>query len=347
MLHSTEATGLNFRLHECIICFICAVGFIIPFLLGSCVCMDFEPAHLAAKTLLNIDMSPFNPSSFPYLLLIVWMIFHLSVMITVWIILGYAYIVFAFTTFSWLLPISAETSVASGTIIRTKLMGYQNAPSFVKLLRTEQILNVLTNNVFGSVLIASHHIMTVFMFSLFTFILIDLGDVLLNQFGVLLVIIMVLSTVIPVMVQYFECHFAGNVYDNVDRFLVYCRKLTKRSNVLYRVACSCKCMTLQSAYPFFRVRHQTFPELQNQQIQLVLTLLMSRNYWFKYACWAIWCTAKLSVLILVLSAVNLFSNISTFDFLCTNMYIPRLYVVAIKLCVIYAPWNTMIIFIHY
>lgn len=74
----------------------------------------------------------------------------------------------------------ALAHICRGFCVRAKLMGYQNAPRFVKLLRTEQVLNLVANNIVGSVLMASQQMFLIFMFSMITFIIIDQADVLVN-----------------------------------------------------------------------------------------------------------------------------------------------------------------------
>lgn len=203
-----------------------------PFLVTGSRFAKIEPTHNAMKWLLNIDNSPLSPISYPLILLTFWLVCQFCVIFTMWIIFCYVYMIFTFITFFWFTPVSirkSQDALKPIVMVNTKVMVNLIEGNYITFLRTQQILNVIVNQVFGSVLVAAHHGAICFIFVLSTCLLVDQGPALREQFGYFITGRILMSVAIPITIQYYECNFLGKVYENAKIFLVSCSKLTKQN----------------------------------------------------------------------------------------------------------------------
>ncbi|CAL8134456.1 unnamed protein product [Orchesella dallaii] len=254
----------------------------VPLAYVACVLHPLEPTHIMIQEYLEVDLH-LHWRYIPFLLLVMAVISKAAVTIFNGIIFGFCYLLLASICLSSLTPehvtmkVQPSANTCQKSMIRytvvTQCFGTLDDMIVVKMYRTQQVLNVLINEIYGTILISLHHVTTLVVFVGLSLTLLKCpGETLFNS-GPLVFLIIVVGPAVAPFIEYWETHEVGEVYDLSHIFVTKCNKMLSRRSVLRKVAISCRPLALELAYPFVTITKHTFLEFMYRGIDLLITIL--------------------------------------------------------------------------
>lgn len=239
---------------------------------------EFEPAHKMAEEFLEVKFE-FSLKFIPMSLLATWGLSSVASIIFNGMMPGALYIIFSTTYISYLLPQSVRAekiSVNSNDIlqykVKTQLFGEISDTKIISMYRAQQLVNVFLNKIYASYCISMHHVICLVVFVGLVFTLISVPDVM-TTVGPHNFILLLGCICCVIGLQYVECVKLGQIYDISEAFVKKGKKLVRRNTMFYKFLESCRALEVQTAYPYFTVRRQTFAEFLMQGISFIITLL--------------------------------------------------------------------------
>jgi len=249
---------------------------VMPLCYGACVLNENEPVHNILSDWFEIQIS-LNLQSIPYILGVTWGALNCASASFSMIILPLTYVWGSLIYGSSLTPRNLQVCRAKGRFqykIETQSFGVLNEEKFVGMFKTQQLLNVLINEIISSILISFHHIA-------FMIILVGVSLLMITSPGMIWnagpqIMVMGLSGIFVVAVLAFmECKKFGEIVDASEKFIFKSKSLANRRSPYRKFIISCRRLTINSAHPFYTVRRRTFLEFFHQYLDFLTTLLVS------------------------------------------------------------------------
>lgn len=171
--------------------------------------------------------------------------------------------------------------------ISTHLFGLLDIQTITHMFKVQQIFNILMNQITGSITFSLHHVICLFLFTGLTFIMVAVPNLMLHL-GWAITSLILFASVVPLFVEFMESILLGEVLDISNKFVDRCKRLmfngshNRRcgSEKAYYAVLLFKKFTrafrpikVQTAYPFFTMTRNTFPEFFYQSVTLIITLL--------------------------------------------------------------------------
>ncbi|CAL8145958.1 unnamed protein product [Orchesella dallaii] len=253
----------------------------LPLALISAMCTDYEPTHILIKEWFEVELS-FVPQHFPFLLLMLWGAFVIAEVTFEILVTLLVYVVFVTCYTSSLFPVLAKLVVipSSRQIIQyrieTRHFGTMQDSQLVEMFRVQQIINILINDIFASLLVSFHHVVCLLVFVGLSFILLEFSH-LLAELGIMISVAVVACWFAPLVVIYVESVNGGGIFDTTSAFVKQCKHSTIRRSVLRKYAASWATLVLETAYPFYKVHRNTFLEFVMQGIDFIITLVTTHS----------------------------------------------------------------------
>ncbi len=159
-------------------------------------------------------------------------------------------------------------------LITTQGFGMLTEDEYMKMIRTEGVMCKMFGDLYRSVWISSHHVTLLVFFVATIFIAIKIADNLVKE-GILIIIVLLASLLVPIMLEYTEGTRVGQMVDASSMLLKSTKKLCMRKTALFKFVASCQTIRLELGYPFFKVQRQSFLDFMHQAANLLFTLLAS------------------------------------------------------------------------
>ncbi|CAL8134452.1 unnamed protein product [Orchesella dallaii] len=194
----------------------------VPLGLAACVLHPLEPTHIMIQEWLEVDLH-LHWRYIPFLLLVMAVTSKAAVTVFNGIIFGFCYLLLASICLSSLTPehvtikVQPNANTCQKSMIRysvvTQCFGTLDDMIVVKMYRTQQVLNVLINEIYGTILISLHHVTMLVVFVVLSLTLLKCpGEMLFNS-GPLILVILVAGPIVPPFIEYWETHEVGEVHD--------------------------------------------------------------------------------------------------------------------------------------
>jgi len=155
----------------------------------------------------------------------------------------------------------------------TRHYGVLEDIEIINLYRTQQHLNVLINTVFASALLSMHHVACLAAAATLAYFGIRFQSVLDNA-GVIGYMVVFGGMSLPLIIEFVESYLLGQLVEVSFDFREAGINLVPRKTLLATFARSCQKMYVEEAYPFFKIRRETFFEFMEQVVDYTITLLL-------------------------------------------------------------------------
>ncbi|CAL8134460.1 unnamed protein product [Orchesella dallaii] len=155
----------------------------------------------------------------------------------------------------------------------TQCFGTLDDMTVVRMYRTQQVLNVLINEIYGSILISLHHVAALVVFVGLSLVLIKCPLETLMSSGPMIFLLVAVGSQTPPFMQYWETNLISEVNDASNAFTGKCNRILSRRSMLRKTVMSCRRLTFEAAYPFFTITKHTFLEFVYSGIDLMISIL--------------------------------------------------------------------------
>ncbi|CAL8148574.1 unnamed protein product [Orchesella dallaii] len=251
-----------------------------PVAFGGCICVMIEPTHAMLQEYFEVNIS-FQSKFIPFIILVVWYISNISSVAFTVVIVVLQYILLTRSVVSCLTPQSVSKTVQPGSsrnkvIIRydlnSRYFGVLNEMTAIRIFRTQQVFNTIINEIYGSVLFASHHVACMLSFLGGALALLQATEQILDG-GPLMLAGILIALFASLLVEYEESMEISALCQRSDGFVRRCANLTDRRSVLHKFAKSCPNLKVHVGYPFFNVGKNTFTQFLAQGIDFLIGML--------------------------------------------------------------------------
>ncbi|CAL8128959.1 unnamed protein product [Orchesella dallaii] len=256
-----------------VVCFLTAV---FPFLLLVVVLHPLEPNNVLLREWFELELKPEN-IHFGHIVLVP--LFLLAVYgagnaIFIFGFLACAYCFIAIPFLNGISPVSIQSMKGSRRCtLNTRKHGVLEDMEIVNMYRTQQHLNILVNKVFASALLSLHHVACLAAAVSLAYFGIRFQSML-DDAGVLGYTVVFGGMSLPLIIQFLESYLLGQLVDISQNFRETGVKLMPRKMILGTFAKSCQKLYVEEAYPFFKVRRETFFEFCEQAVDHTINLLL-------------------------------------------------------------------------
>ncbi|CAL8141005.1 unnamed protein product [Orchesella dallaii] len=181
-----------------------------------------------------------------------------------------------------LTPHSASKIVQSGSsryrvIIRydlnSRYFGIVDEMTAVRIFRTQQVFNTIINEIYGSVLIASHHVALMLAFLGGALAILKASHAILDG-GPLMLAALLVAVFGSLAIEYEESMEISELCQKSDGFFRRCANLADRRSMLYKFAKSCPNLKVKVGYPFFNASKDTFIQFWARGLDFLVGMLV-------------------------------------------------------------------------
>ncbi|CAL8143429.1 unnamed protein product [Orchesella dallaii] len=252
----------------------------VPLAYCACLCVPMEATHALLQEWLEIDVS-LDRKFAPLFLLFIWAVNNAGSVIFNATTMGLAHMVLTISCISLITPDQVKiicqqtTSLDKRAIkneIRTSGLGLLDDMQVVNMYRTQQIINILLNEIYATILFSLHHVFCLVIFVGITYTILRVPQVLASA-GPLTLFGFICGALIPLLLEYFESTELNELTDVSKEFVGKCKGMVSRRSMLRKFSVSCPPLRIQMGYPFFNVCRETFPQFMSQCIDFLIGLL--------------------------------------------------------------------------
>lgn len=239
-----------------------------PVFFGFCMIHELEPTHLLIYDLLEVDIQ-FKPDFIPFFALMAWLVFTASNTVCTLLILC---ILYYNLTYNYLVSLCPTQYISN----RITTLGFGNlAPlEFNVSYRTLQVFTQIMNQITASICFSMHFVVCMAVFVALSYACISFPELMFGS-GVALAIMAAICLLVAPIIIYFECFVQGLLADANAEVFNSGSKLFRRKPLLSKSFKSFSNIVWQTAFPFFVVDLQTFPQFIQQAIDFLITLLVA------------------------------------------------------------------------
>lgn len=246
------------------------LALIIPPVMMIAMLAPFEPMHVFIQELLEIDLSPCEPGHWIIITIMIWVMAGGAMIFYTFGVTGVAYVYLAEACLESLVPTgSLNNGFEFG-------QGFMADRDYCMELRIEQLINLLLNRIYASVLVAFHHVVVLVIAIGCIVVVVVAGNQMVDA-GIECVVILVLGTTIPFFIEYCESVYVGriaNFSSNISKKCQILRYGHRQKSEFYKVIVSLPTFRIKTAYPFFHVGDDTMFEFALQCLNYTVSILV-------------------------------------------------------------------------
>ncbi|CAL8141043.1 unnamed protein product [Orchesella dallaii] len=252
----------------------------VPFAFGACVCVGIEPTHAMLQEWLEVNIS-FKPKFIPFILFMAWIVSDAANTVFVMSTLCFLYLVLGRTVASGMTPQSVTKTVLPNSSkvkfsvrynLNTRYFGVLDDMTIIRMFRTEQVINSWINSILGSILVSAHHVAYMLTLIGAAVTLLRATEEVIDG-GILPLAVMLIGVFAPLCMEYAESVEISELCDKSDGFVRSCIHMTDRRTMLYKFAKSCPKLRVHTAYPFYNISRDTFPQFLSQVQEFLISIL--------------------------------------------------------------------------
>lgn len=237
-----------------------------PFAYWPTIFLPYEPLHRTLQDVFEMDLQPsFNHCHILVAQLVV--LFFLTISVSTCFTMGALHLqVCEF----WLQQVTPRLQLTSKIFLTRK--GSIRQDKIVKVFRSEQVLNGRVNQILSSLWITFHHFTILVSGVGLSFICINDWNVVFSKS--IMGVIVPLGVCTTCFIEYAESRTMDKVWTRSREFCTASKAIVGRQSTYYKFACSLMPLDTKSAYPFFKIRRETFPLFIDQWIQFLVSILI-------------------------------------------------------------------------
>ncbi|CAL8146202.1 unnamed protein product [Orchesella dallaii] len=245
----------------------------VPFCLAAAVFHPIEPTHQILDSWFEIEVT-FNWKFFPFFIFsgIVLMTAGGTTSLLCTHIL--CYYILAITCLEDMKPLTIfKRNGPTRSILTTKFFGKMEDIEIVKIYRVQQLLNILLNDFYKSLLVSYHHVGVLAAEVVYICFAVRFVDIMLGG-GIVACLVVFALVVMPFALIYVQTTMCGRLEDVSNEFKQMSSKIGGRRLLLAKFAESFDTFYIQVAYPFYDIDRKTFAQFFYQVVNYVITLLL-------------------------------------------------------------------------
>ncbi|CAL8146185.1 unnamed protein product [Orchesella dallaii] len=258
---------------EFLVACILIVSIILPFGIAAMVFHSIAPTHQILESWFEIKVT-LDWKFFPFFIFIGILLVAAGGSASLLCIHICCYFTLAITCLEDLKPLTIfQRNGRTRSILTTKFFGKMEDIEIVKIYRVQQLLNILLNNFYKSLLVSYHHVAVMATAVVLICFTIRFNDIMLGG-GIVACMVVLASAITPFVLMYIETTMCGRLVDISNEFEQMSSKIGERRLLLTKFAKSADTFHVQVAHPFYNVDRETFAQFFYQVINYVVTLLL-------------------------------------------------------------------------
>ncbi|CAL8146205.1 unnamed protein product [Orchesella dallaii] len=271
---SLDAGHKNSRnILEFLVTYLLIVSIILPFGLAATIFHPIEPTHQILEYWFEIKVT-FDWKFFPFF------IFNGILLVTAAgttsLLCAHitCYFTLATTCLEDLKPVSIfQRNGTRRSILNTKFFGKMEDVEIVKIYRAQQLLNILLNDFYKSLLVSYHHVAVMATAVVLICFAVRFNDIMLGG-GTVACVVVLASAISPFALMYAQTSMCGRLVDISNELKHMSSKIGERRLLIAKFAKSADTFYIQVAHPFYSVDRETFIQFFDQVVDNVITLLL-------------------------------------------------------------------------
>ncbi|CAL8070563.1 unnamed protein product [Orchesella dallaii] len=160
--------------------------------------------------------------------------------------------------------------------VQTTAFGILHETEVVHMYRTQQLFNVLANNIYASILLSAHHPLLMFVLVGLTFLIVRYFEIVYTA-GLFATIMMIAAIFGGFLLMFLECHKLGVLVEISEKFKTIGIRLSRRRSFFRKFARSCPILCFDVAHPFYKITKHTFAEFFYQYLNFLLTIMVGQS----------------------------------------------------------------------
>ncbi|CAL8146197.1 unnamed protein product [Orchesella dallaii] len=258
---------------EFLVTYLLIVSIILPFGIAAAVFHPIEPTHQILESWFEIKVT-FDWKFFPFFIFNGILLVTAGATTSLLCIHISCYYTLAITCLEDLKPLTIfQRNGVTGNILTTKFFGEMEDIEIVKIYRVQQLLNILLNNFYKSLLVSYHHVAVMAAAVVLICFAVRFNDIMLGG-GIVACVVVLASAITPVALMYAQTSMCGRLVDISNELKHMSSKIGERRLLIAKFAKSADTFYIQVAHPFYSVDRETFIQFFDQVVDNVITLLL-------------------------------------------------------------------------
>ncbi|CAL8136229.1 unnamed protein product [Orchesella dallaii] len=278
-LPMTEDQKRTLQQVESLSCILFFGSILFPLCYAGLFCNEHEPVHNLFKDWLEVDVS-IEFQYLPLIFLFFWAAMNGGSAVFDLVFLLILYLWTSLIIMMSMVPkaVASQVSILSGRIsykIHTNCFGLLDEDEVMAMYRTQQLFNVLVNEIFESLLVSGHQVGLMVLLVFSSFLLMVFPRLLLSAgifaFGFVAGVLFVV-----VLMLYMECTKLGQLSEVSDQILEHNKNMTYRSSLFHKFLKSCPNIKVKIASPFYSITQSTMGDVFEEYLNFLVTLFVAR-----------------------------------------------------------------------
>ncbi|CAL8085700.1 unnamed protein product [Orchesella dallaii] len=260
-----------------LIIFVAIAGTIMPLGYGATFLTANEPVHQLFQEVLEVDVT-FELHNIHILLGIGWLVTTCGGVIfymTTAVVVSFE---FANICFSSLIPQRLQFRHSNKRLykyhVETAYFGVLEDEEVIHMYRTQQIFNILSNNMVSSLLFCSLQPAIMIILVGLSFVVFKFFHVL-QEIGLTGIVLAFSGIFIALLIQFLESENLGMLVEHSKNFRKIGRRFSNRRSLYWKFAVSCPVVYFDVAHPFYKISRETFGEFFQKYLEFLIDLLVS------------------------------------------------------------------------
>ncbi|CAL8085704.1 unnamed protein product [Orchesella dallaii] len=238
----------------------------------------YDPIHQLLLDVFEIDVK-LELRYIKILGFMFWVLSSIGVVIFQILVLIVVYYGFANICMASLVPRNLHLHHTSQRLhkyhVETTCFGVLEDEEVVRMYRTQQMFNVLVNDIYASLLFSIHQPILMIIIVGISFVVFKIFHVVVAM-GFLAPVMAFGGIFVVLFVVYLESENLGMLIEHSAAFKIVGRGFSSRRSLLWKFAVSCPILWFDLAHPFFKISRGTFCDFFCKYVDFFITLLVSR-----------------------------------------------------------------------
>ncbi|CAL8085702.1 unnamed protein product [Orchesella dallaii] len=262
-----------------LVIYLAIVCTLMPIAYGGIFLQRYEPVHQLFLDVFEIDVT-FELRHINILVSIFWALSSCGVVIFHTIVVIVVYYEFANICLSSLVPRNLHLHHTSQRLhkydVETTCFGVLEDEEVVQMYRTQQMFNVLVNDIYASLLFSIHQPILMIIIVGLSFVVFKIYHVVVAM-GFLAPVMAFGGIFVVLFVVYLESENLGMLIEHSAAFKIIGRGFSSRRSLFWKFAVSCPNLWFDLAHPFFKISRGTFWDFFCRYVDFLINLLVSSN----------------------------------------------------------------------
>lgn len=246
-----------------------------PLVMSFMITIPWEPTHALIQDVLEVEVK-LQLSHAPFLIIILWFAINIGGVIQLATTMVFATMQITEICISSMSPLKVTQVVSIKRAveyqIETDLWGSMTDEMIILHVRSLQIINLVTNKIYASVMVTAHHLCCLVIFVGVLYIVITLPQEIIAG-GLVAVVFILGAMTFPLILQYLEADLVGKNLQVVETFLMNCKNMTKRRSAFRKTVASVPRIRVELMYPYGSVGKDTFLQFCNNSLDNLIALV--------------------------------------------------------------------------